>query len=186
VIDPGHIDSSFISVIEKNGYTLKAVLLSHAHRSHAYGVRTLRKIYDFTIYAAKSDMPNTWLETGDSNSVIVRDEDEFDVGPMHFKVLSVPGHTADSVAFLCENMLFTGDALSAGVVGQTGSIYGAAKEMMNLRNSILTLQPNVVVMPGHGPPTSIETERRFNVGMSHYEENLRRERRKPFPLDLLT
>jgi glyoxylase-like metal-dependent hydrolase (beta-lactamase superfamily II) len=168
IIDPGYIDASFIALIEENNYQIKAALLTHGHRSHIVGVRTLRRIYDFDIYAARSDLK----ATGESanRAIVVRDEDEINVPPFRFKALSVPGHTADSMAYYIDNIVFTGDALTAGLTGHTDSNYGAKNQTTNLRNKILSLPPHTIVMPGHGPPSSIAVESRFNAGISHFYE----------------
>jgi glyoxylase-like metal-dependent hydrolase (beta-lactamase superfamily II) len=127
-----------------------------------------------------------WREIGKSASVVARDGDEFDAGSFHWTVIGVPGHTTDSLAFLTGSILFTGDALSAGLVGSTSSSYAAVKQARSLRSNILTLSPQTIIMPGHGPPTSVKTEKQFNAGLSHHEEKMRNVRRKPWRVDLLT
>ena len=81
------------------------------------------------------------------------------------EVFFVPGHSSDSVAYRVENLLFTGDALSAGMVGSTASSYGRSILADSLNRKIFTLPGETIVLPGHGPPTTVEAERRFNVGL---------------------
>jgi glyoxylase-like metal-dependent hydrolase (beta-lactamase superfamily II) len=118
----------------------------------------------------------------DIRTTMVRDGDTIRAGSFEVTVISVPGHSSDSAVFRINNLLFTGDSLSAGLVGRTASTYGAAVQMNALRSKILSLPGNYLVFPGHGPPTSLETERRFNVGVQFYEQT--RNRRPLFRLDI--
>jgi glyoxylase-like metal-dependent hydrolase (beta-lactamase superfamily II) len=73
-------------------------------------------------------------------------------------------------------MLFTGDVLTAGHVGSTASAYGATTQMNKLRSRLLSLPGDYIVLPGHGPPSTLEAERRFNVGINRFTE---KKTRKP-------
>jgi glyoxylase-like metal-dependent hydrolase (beta-lactamase superfamily II) len=169
IIDPGTMDDQILNIIEKNNYQLKAVLLTHDHDNHTYGLHALRRIYDFEVYSAKSSVL-------DIKTTMLRDEDEFDIGQYHFEVISVPGHSTDSLVYKTGNVLFSGDALTAGMVGATFSSYGAMAQAAALQNKVLTLPGNCFVFPGHGPPSSLEVERHFNAGLKHFEENRHRNR----------
>jgi glyoxylase-like metal-dependent hydrolase (beta-lactamase superfamily II) len=79
-------------------------------------------------------------------------------------------------------MLFTGDTLSAGLVGTTASTYGAAVQMTALRSKILSLPGDFMVFPAPGPPSTLEAERRYNAGVQSYDEI--RNRRPKFKLNL--
>jgi len=78
-------------------------------------------------------------------------------------------------------MLFTGDVLTAGLVGSTASAYGAATQMNNLRSRLLSLPGDYIVLPGHGPPSTLEAERRFNADIFNYDQN--RNKRPVFHVD---
>jgi glyoxylase-like metal-dependent hydrolase (beta-lactamase superfamily II) len=103
-------------------------------------------------------------EIAEHKTVLIKDGDQFKVGPFTVDVFSVPGHSADSAVFRIAHLLFTGDAMTSGLIGSTNSSYGAALEVSSLRSKILSLPGNYVVLPGHGPPSTLEAERRFNIG----------------------
>ncbi|MDR2518844.1 MAG: MBL fold metallo-hydrolase [Spirochaetaceae bacterium] len=163
VVDPGCMDTVILGFIENNGYQVRGVLLTHDHITHTGGLKTLKRIYNADIYA----MNQTVLG---HRSIMVRDMDVVTAGPFRFEVISVPGHSPDSVVFKLEGLLFTGDALTAGLVGSTASSYGAAAQVRALRTKVLSLAGDWVVLPGHGPPSSLEAERHFNAGIRRYEE----------------
>jgi glyoxylase-like metal-dependent hydrolase (beta-lactamase superfamily II) len=174
IIDPGVLDKDLLNFIEQNDYKLRGVLLTHDHRSHVRGLRTLRRIYDVNIYAVNHFI----LE---QRTTLVKDGDILSIGPFRIEVISVPGHSSDSAVFKVGNLLFTGDAISAGLVGNTASSYGAAIQMTALRSKILALPGDFTILPGHGPPTTLEAERRFNAGIQLYEQ--RANRRPTFTLE---
>jgi len=118
-------------------------------------LQTLLKIYEATIYTFDT-------ERLDCTARPISESKPPECGSFSFKVLETPGHSNDSVCFLIDGMLFSGDALSAGSVGHTPTGYGRALLLSSIRKKILSLKDNVLIFPGHGPPTRLEIERRFN------------------------
>jgi glyoxylase-like metal-dependent hydrolase (beta-lactamase superfamily II) len=171
IVDPGNMDDAILNFIETNEYRLRGVLVTHDHINHVRGLKTLKRIYDADIYAVNHVIL-------DHKTNLVRDGDVIEIGPFKITVFSVPGHSADSAVFRIGRLLFTGDALSAGLVGRTASTYGAVVQMTALKGKILSLPGDYVVLPGHGPPSSLETERRFNIGVRTFDET--RSRRPVF------
>ncbi|MDR3337105.1 MAG: MBL fold metallo-hydrolase [Treponema sp.] len=163
LIDPGEMDENILGFIENNNYTLKGVLITHDHKAHVRGLKTLRRIYDVEIYAINHIIQ-------DLRTQLVKDGEELNIGPFKIEVISVPGHSSDSAVYKIENMLFTGDVMSAGLVGSTASSYGAAVQMTAIRSKLLSLPGDFILLPGHGPPSSLEAERQFNVGILLYDQ----------------
>ncbi|MCA1950645.1 MAG: MBL fold metallo-hydrolase [Treponema sp.] len=157
IVDPGCMDEKIIDFLERNEYALRGVLITHDHQNHVHGLRTLKKIYDVPIYALNH-------EVCEHKTVMIKDGDVFPLGPFTVEVFSVPGHSADSAVYKVSHVLFTGDAMTAGLIGSTNSSYGASLEVSALRSKILSLPGDYVVLPGHGPPSTLEAERRFNTG----------------------
>jgi glyoxylase-like metal-dependent hydrolase (beta-lactamase superfamily II) len=175
IIDPGNMDEQMLDFLESNEYTLKGVLITHDHINHVHGLRTLARIYKTDIYAINHIIL-------DQRTNLVKDGDVINAGSFSIKVISVPGHSSDSAVFMASHLLFTGDALTAGLVGRTASTYGAAIQMNALRSRILSLPGNYVVLPGHGPPSTLEAEREFNAGVEQYD---RRQTERPvFRVDI--
>jgi glyoxylase-like metal-dependent hydrolase (beta-lactamase superfamily II) len=168
IIDPGSADDQILRFVEVNNYALRGILITHDHQNHVHGIKTLKKIYNADIYAVNHIV-------ADFKTKILRDEETYNIGPFKVEVISVPGHSSDSAVYKIEHLLFTGDALTAGLVGSTPSSYGADIQITALRSKILSLQGNLVVLPGHGPPSSLEAERQFNIGINLHEQtkNLR-------------
>ncbi|MDR1803644.1 MAG: MBL fold metallo-hydrolase [Treponema sp.] len=163
IIDPGMMDSNLLSLIEENQFLLRGVLITHDHPHHVRGLTTIFRIYNTEIYAMNPVI-------GEHHTTLVRDGDEINIGPFRTEVFSIPGHSADSLVFKIDRLLFTGDALSAGLTGSTSSSYAAANQISALRRKILSLPGDYTILPGHGPPSSLEAERRFNLDINSFEQ----------------
>jgi len=163
IIDPGSMDENILKSIEDKDYALAGILVTHGHSNHVHGIRTLKRIYSTEIFCVSPEIQ-------DFKTITVRDGESVNFGSIQVDVIAVPGHSADSAVFKIGQMLFTGDALSAGLVGRTASIYGSVNQMTALRGKILSLPGDYTVFPGHGPPTSLDAERRFNAGINGHED----------------
>jgi glyoxylase-like metal-dependent hydrolase (beta-lactamase superfamily II) len=158
IIDPGEVTESIISQIEDNHLKLSSVLITHNHSSHVAGLNTLRKIYSPKIYAAD------WEIAGNDTSVITGDG-KITAAKMIVHYMSVPGHTSDSVVYGIGNVLFTGDVLFAGSMGSTNSSYSEFILRSTIEDKIFSQQEATILMPGHGPPTTLLAAKTFNIDL---------------------
>jgi glyoxylase-like metal-dependent hydrolase (beta-lactamase superfamily II) len=169
------MEKATLENIENSNFDLKAVLITHDHIGHVRGLRTLKRIYNAEVYAV-----NQFILDHKTN--MIKDGDFFNVADFLVEVISIPGHSSDSVVYRIGNLLFTGDVLTAGLVGKTASAYGATTQINKLRSRLLSLPGDYIVLPGHGPPSTLEAERRFNADIFHYEET--RTKLTPFKIEL--
>jgi len=158
VIDPAEMNAALLNHIEKNDYALKAVFITHNHAHHVRGLKTLLKIYDVQVYSANASVAGFACRP-------LRDGETVQVCDYAVEVFSVPGHSPDSLIFRIGGALFTGDALHAGLIGKTLSSYNASTLADRLKAKILEQPDEYVILPGHGPPSTVGTERNFNVGL---------------------
>ncbi|MDR1839209.1 MAG: MBL fold metallo-hydrolase [Treponema sp.] len=175
IVDPGSMEKATLEIIENNNLDLKAVLITHDHQSHVRGLRTLKRIYNAEVFAVNQSIMGI-----DTN--MVKEGDRIIVGGFTIEIISIPGHSSDSVVYKIDTLLFTGDVLTAGLVGSTASAYGAATQMNKLRSRLLSLPGDYIVLPGHGPPSTLEAERRFNKNVFDFDRN--RSKRPAFHVDI--
>jgi glyoxylase-like metal-dependent hydrolase (beta-lactamase superfamily II) len=175
IIDPGSIEDVTLGTIEDNNFDLKAVLITHEHLNHIQGLRTLNRIYNAGVIAVNQNIM-------EHKTTRVKDGDRLIIGGITVEIISIPGHSSDSVVYKIGDLLFTGDVLTAGLVGSTASAYGATTQMSKLRSRLLSLPGDYVVLPGHGPPSTLEAERRFNADIFNYDQS--RTKRPSFRVDI--
>lgn len=155
IIDPGVMNKELLEHIEKNHFRIDSVLITHNHESHHGGLKTLLRIYNPKVYAADAELNGT-------QTVLLQGDGTFASAGFAVRYFAVPGHSPDSLMFQIEQVLFTGDSLSAGRLGGTNNAYGTRNLKMHLKNKMLNQDDSIIVMSGHGPPSTIGAERLFN------------------------
>ncbi len=155
LIDPGVFDIRLLNTMEKNSLSVRRILVTHAHNAHINGIKTLLKAYDAEIY---SNQPSV-LEY---NAHHIQDGETLRFGDLEVRVIETPGHSIDSLCFLIGGFLFTGDTLNAGGIGRARDGYARGLLLSSIRKKILPLGDDVLLFPGHGPPSKIGIEKAFN------------------------
>jgi len=183
VIDPGDEVERILEVLRRHRLKLALIAITHAHIDHIGGARKLREATGAPVYMHEADLwlaqalpqqammiglpglPQTAiLETPDA---LLKEGDVLRVGPASGTVLHTPGHTEGSVCLYFPDAggkkLFAGDTLFQGSIGRTDLPGGdTAQIFRSLGTKLLALDDDTVVVPGHGPLTSIGRERAEN------------------------
>lgn len=154
LVDPGRITEGLISQIEENKLKLTAVLVTHNHGSHVDGLKTLQKIYNPKIYAADWDVAK-------DETHVLNGDGKIKIANMLVKYMTIPGHTADSIVYQIGNIIFTGDVLFAGFIGSTNSSYSKYILQSNIESKIFSQIDATIIMPGHGPLSTLEAVKQF-------------------------
>ena len=155
IIDPGKITKEILEQVESGPYNLTAVLITHSHKSHVRGLETLKKIYKPKVYAADFDI------AGSEETLLNGDGIIYAAG-LQIKHLALPGHSADSMAYKIGHIVFTGDTIFAGMISNPSSTYARRTLISNISTKILSQQDDIILMPGHGPPSTLAAEKNFN------------------------
>ncbi len=179
VIDGGDGRDDVLKRLAAHGLRARYLVHTHAHFDHIADVGGLRERTgasallhpaDLPIYHAQPalvrafgfSMPEPVMLDGD-----LLDGDRLVVGSLALEVLHTPGHTPGSVSFALENgnvtTIFSGDTLFAGSIGRW-DLGGTSMEDIvdSIARKLLVFADGTLVVPGHGPSTTIGTERRTN------------------------
>jgi hydroxyacylglutathione hydrolase len=172
VIDPGAEGKRILNEIQALGLNIKYIINTHGHVDHigansrlkeALGAPVLLHQDDFELYrnpgfglglvVGKQPQPDRFIQEGDRISF----------GQLEFEVLETPGHTKGGISLCLPDAVFTGDTLFAGSIGRTDLAGGSYKEIIrSIKERLVTLPPETLVYPGHGPGSTIGEEARYN------------------------
>lgn len=186
VVDPADKGTNIYSALQKNGFRIVGILLTHGHFDHIWGLDALR---DAANAAAESDgldavkayahederelLKNVRMNVSEQAGracstyadVYVKDGQELTIAGMTCKVIATPGHTAGGCCYYFEEagILVSGDTLFAESVGRTDFPTGSMGTLVrSIKEKLFVLPDDTRVYPGHGDSTTIEHEKKYN------------------------
>ena len=166
VIDPGDPDPRILDKVRERGWTVSAILLTHAHYDHTMGVPALREaLPGVPVYVHPGDagMSKPFFRIEEMGELTFYEEDaQVKVGETVFSVLHTPGHTGGSVVLRAGDTLFTGDTLFKGSMGRTDLPGGSYEEMRASLRRLGALEGDLTVLPGHMDLSTLDHERKYN------------------------
>ena len=178
VIDPGDDADKILKTLAKHGLKPKQIICTHTHIDHVGGIDDLQKKSGVPAAIHKADL--TLFEHLDVQAQFiglpapnagvidsyVQDGDAVACHGIELGVLHTPGHTPGSTSFHLRsdrNILFTGDTLFRQSIGRTDLWGGSYEEIIrSIQQKLMTFDDDTLVISGHGPSTTIGTERRNN------------------------
>ena len=191
VVDPGDDIPRILALLQRHKLTVKQILVTHAHIDHIAGAARLKAITGAPILYNQSDIPlakmmemqAAWLGVAtpdvlppddsleDGRAILIGAAPELNKPGLGGTILHTPGHTQGSVCLYLpgENLLLAGDTLFAGSVGRTDLPGGDGPTLIrSIQDKLLPLPDSTIVIPGHGPNTSIGNEREFNPFLTRH------------------
>jgi glyoxylase-like metal-dependent hydrolase (beta-lactamase superfamily II) len=177
VIDPGDNIEDVVSIVRKHNLQIKQIVITHAHIDHVGGAMKLRAATGAPILLNQNDYAllkmldaqAAWIGVAPPGKVeidhSVAQADSIKTGSLSADVIHTPGHTEGSIClyFPAEKKLIAGDTLFAGSIGRTDLPGGSFEKIIrSLHDKVLELPDDTVVIPGHGPLTTIGDERQSN------------------------
>ncbi len=183
VIDPGGEAQRIAEIIASHSLVLDAIIHTHAHLDHIFCTREVKETHggeiclhkeDLTLYqgiAIQAAMFQWKVDDVLPVERFVEHGDVIEFGNQRATVVHTPGHTPGSVCFEVDNgdekIIFAGDTLFRRSIGRTDLPGGDAKQIAtSIRERLYTLRPDALVIPGHGPNTTIEEEAAKNPFVS--------------------
>lgn len=174
--DPADHGDYIYEALKEKGFSVGAILLTHGHFDHIWGVSRLKEMSGAKVYAYEGEKElcgdvslNVSAQAGRACSIVpdvlFKDEEEFEISGIKGKVLATPGHTEGSCCYYFEKdkILISGDTLFQESVGRTDLPTGSMSRLIrSVREKLMVLEDDVKVFPGHGASTTIGYERENN------------------------
>lgn len=181
IVDPGMYSaeelSYFNGLITENELVPQAIINTHTHLDHIFGVAALKEQYNIPFGVHELDLPVLNGAKGSAalfgfnfgdvpkHDFLIKAGENLKLGNDELEVRLVPGHSPGSIAFYYSegNWVIAGDALFAGSIGRTDLPGGNHNQLItSIKTQLLTLPEETIVFSGHGPETSIGEEKRNN------------------------
>ena len=176
VVDPADRANDILDAAGEMGGEISAVLLTHGHYDHIGAVEALKRSTQCDVMALKEEAPllaDPGLNLsgryfGGDRIVpdrLLEDGEQLDLCGFKIEVIATPGHTAGGACYYLpgEHVLFAGDTLFQGSVGRSDLPTGNGQQLIrSIKEKLLVLPGETMVLPGHGPRTAIGREKQYN------------------------
>jgi glyoxylase-like metal-dependent hydrolase (beta-lactamase superfamily II) len=169
VIDPGGDAAELRLQLASADARCAAILVTHADADHVAGLADLAEGTEAPVYAPPKELMPAERATGwlpvrpyEVDTELSGGE-TLEIAGITFEVVAIPGHSPDHMAFYADGCLFSGDLIFAGSVGRVDLAGGDWETLLGSTRSLVErYAPETTVYPGHGPPTTLGTERERN------------------------
>lgn len=171
IIDPGYENDVVEKFIENHGLDVDFIYLTHGHYDHVGGVKQLKDLYQCRVYAPKKDI--FWTKTYAKDKLgyeipvdqYINEPFSIDFYDITLEVIETPGHSEGGTILYSSDIdvMFSGDTLFFQTIGRTDIPYANTEDLIKSVKKIYQLIPDQTrVYPGHGKPTSIAHEKKYN------------------------
>ena len=174
--DPADEGELIYQKLKEKGFSVAAIILTHGHFDHIYGLKALKEKCSAKVYACESERelladPQMNVSELFGRATIVEPDITFrngellEIAGVQTRVIATPGHTAGSCCFYFEEggFLVCGDTLFQESTGRTDFPTGSTSQLVrSIQEKLFTLPGDTLVFPGHGGSTTIEHEKKYN------------------------
>lgn len=186
VIDPGDDIEAILAILQRHKLRVKAIVITHSHIDHIGGAKKMKAATGAPVYLNENDL-ELYKHLGEQAQMIgtaepekteidlsPKDGDTITAGNIKASVIHTPGHTPGSICLLIPQTgaalaaaepptLIAGDTLFRGSIGRTDLRGGSTRAILkSIKEKLLALEDDVLVIPGHGGATTIGYEREHN------------------------
>lgn len=156
VIDTGGDPDAVIRKARELAIAPQKILLTHSHLDHAGGLCQLVREFNCPVYIDKKEPK----PDGGRDWRFVHEGEDLQLGVQRIKVLSTPGHTSGGVTYQINGTLISGDVIFAGSMGRANHSWENLFD--SVTKKVLSLPDETVILPGHGPATTVGEEKKHN------------------------
>jgi glyoxylase-like metal-dependent hydrolase (beta-lactamase superfamily II) len=166
LIDTAYNAPAMIQFLESHHLRLVGICLTHGHSDHSEGIQQLLKRWPVPVYLGSGDASLLHWRPPEERLAGPRDGMTLTVGRRAIRCMTTPGHTPGGICYVTESqsqpVCFVGDTLFAGSIGRSSPHTLYATHLDSVREHVLKLPQDCVLLPGHGPATTVKEEREHN------------------------
>ena len=175
IIDPSDESLRVVNTVKEMGFTITTIVATHSHADHIGAIKAIRDITgaSYIKHSAWRDpvLTERWAHLGGSEFKMppdpdrtVDDGDIIQIGELSFKVIYTPGHCPDGMCLYGHGVVFSGDTLFNMGIGRDDFTDSVPRDLMHsLKEKLMKLPDDTIVLSGHGPQTTIGDERKYNL-----------------------
>ena len=179
VIDPGGDIDKINTIIKQHHIHVEKILLTHGHLDHVGGAKTLAEEYNIPILGPHENDKFLFDMLAQQAMMFgfpplepfyptqfLTERDIIHIGDEKIHILFIPGHTPGHIVFInyCNNLGFVGDTLFKGSIGRTDFPLSSHQQLIAaIKNKLLTLNEDLIFIPGHGDISCIKEEKKYNT-----------------------
>jgi glyoxylase-like metal-dependent hydrolase (beta-lactamase superfamily II) len=170
IIDPGGDTDRIVSAAKKYDFDEAVILLTHAHVDHISAVRevvdalNISKVFvhkgDINLYKSPNNHLMPYIPAAENLPEITSE-----ISGDDFEVIETPGHSQGGVCYYFKQIpaVFVGDTIFSNSIGRTDLPGGNHAQLIkSIKEKLMTLPDDLKLYPGHGPATTVGSEKKFN------------------------
>jgi len=174
IVDPADEAEKILANVKNLGLEVKLIVLTHGHLDHTGAVKEVKEATGAEVAIHTDDAESLQDQSlglafglvypaPPAPDRLLKGRDSIDFGDLHFTVIHTPGHTPGGICLPGHGVVFSGDTLFNYGIGRYDLPGGDYRQLMNsIQTKLMVLPDETIVYPGHGPDTTIGTERRSN------------------------
>ena len=175
VIDPGDDADRILAEVKNANLRIERIINTHGHFDHVGANRQLKAATGAELMIHPLDAPmleqldrmagafGLKAENSPAPDRLLEDGETIAVGNLQLDVIHTPGHTPGGISLHVDSSVFVGDTLFQGSIGRTDFPGGDYETLISsIQQKLFLLGDDVRVLNGHGPETTIGTEKKFN------------------------
>jgi glyoxylase-like metal-dependent hydrolase (beta-lactamase superfamily II)/DNA-binding XRE family transcriptional regulator len=161
-VDTAYNAGAMLDVVLRLGLRLTGICLTHGHADHSDGIEQILATRPVPVYLGHEDEPLLSWHPARERLNDPEDDRTIQVGRLSVRCMTTPGHTPGGLCYRVDHqtrpICFVGDTLFAGSIGRSNPAGLYPMHLDSVRRRVLQLSPNTLLLPGHGPATTVGEE----------------------------
>jgi hydroxyacylglutathione hydrolase len=166
LVDTAYNPEMMLEILEARRLRLVGVCLTHGHADHAEGIQQILNRWPVPVYLGPADLTLLHWKPSERQLAQPEHEKKIRVGRLDIRCLATPGHTPGGICYHVEMpwgpVSFVGDTLFAGSIGRSNPAQLYHTHLESVRRHVMTLPTDSLLLPGHGPGTTVQEELEHN------------------------